>query len=395
VHRRTTIVEEKEEAADQRKSRLTISRKRNALAKKKYKVDLTEHTIRPYSFMLLTIRMQKEGDFVADISFLSSSDSDFMKDENTKIIDESELADIIGRYPFTKFRIRGKSIISMEVSINKDQAIQQYYSDFVADISFLSSSDSDSDSDFTKNENIESINESELADLINKYRIFVEYIKNVEQQKLSTRNKNASRRINLRSFFQQITKGMNATNMKKAMIANGVYIKKATVSTVNAKKVASYLISEFNEVENNSTNREIHTKMNLDGTVVTTTSTIELDADIVTIIQKEPEIRNTTVRNFILNIHMSNVSLSTFFLLNKVNQIFSGLGMIIGFGRMAATPVSMYNSYLLTFSVDPFSILSAALPTGLSVLLPRIARLAIRYRIRKILYYPKLGKAVS
>lgn len=312
MHRKTTI----EEDPDRRKSRYTFSR-RNILAKKKYKVDLTEHTIGPYSFMLVIMQKQKEGGFVADIAFFSSSDSDFIKDEK----------------------------------------------------------------------NIESIKESELADLIKKYRVFVECIKIVEQKKLSRRSKNTFRRINLRSFIQQIAKGMNATHMKKAMITNGVYIKKATVSTVNVKKVASDLISDFNELKNNCTEREICTKINVGGALVSTKSTIELDADIVTVIQKQPEIRDTTIRNFILNIHMSNVSLSTFFLVNKVNQIFSGFGMMIGFGRMAATPVSIYNSYLLLFSVEPFSLLYAALPTGLSVLLPRIARLVIRYRIRKTLFF--------
>src|SRR5215216_66721 len=380
MHRKTTI----EEDPDRRKSRYTFSR-RNILAKKKYKVDLTEHTIGPYSFMLVIMQKQKEGGFVADIAFFSSSDSDFIKDEkNIESIKESELADMIGKYPFTKFRIRGKSRIVMDVTINKDQALQHYYSDFVADIAFFSSSDSD----FIKDEkNIESIKESELADLIKKYRVFVECIKIVEQKKLSRRSKNTFRRINLRSFIQQIAKGMNATHMKKAMITNGVYIKKATVSTVNVKKVASDLIYDFNELKNNSTEREICTKINVGGALVSTKSTIELDADIVTVIQKQPEIRDTTIRNFILNIHMSNVSLSTFFLVNKVNQIFSGFGMMIGFGRMAATPVSIYNSYLLLFSVEPFSLLYAALPTGLSVLLPRIARLVIRYRIRKTLFF--------
>jgi hypothetical protein len=311
VHRRTTI---EEEDPDQRKSWYSFSR-RNVLAKKKYKVDLTEHTFRPYSFMLVSMQKQKEGDFVADVAFLSSS----------------------------------------------------------------------SDSDFIKDENIESIKESELADLIKKYRVFVECIKTVEQKKLSRRTKKTFRRINLRSFIQQIAKGMNATHMKKAMIANGIYIKKATINTVNAKKVASDLISDFNELKNNSIKREIHTKMNIDGTLVTTTSTIELDADIVTVIQKQPEIRDTTIRNFVLSIHMSNVSLSTFFLLNKVNQIFSNCGMIIGFGRMATTPVSIYN--MLLISPDPFSIVYAALPTGFFVLIPRIARLIIRYRIKKRLYY--------
>src|SRR5215217_8151852 len=258
MHRKTTI----EEDPDRRKSRYTFSR-RNILAKKKYKVDLTEHTIGPYSFMLVIMQKQKEGGFVADIAFFSSSDSDFIKDEkNIESIKESELADMIGKYPFTKFRIRGKSRIVMDVTINKDQALQHYYSDFVADIAFFSSSDSD----FIKDEkNIESIKESELADLIKKYRVFVECIKIVEQKKLSRRSKNTFRRINLRSFIQQIAKGMNATHMKKAMITNGVYIKKATVSTVNVKKVASDLISDFNELKNNCTEREICTKINVGG----------------------------------------------------------------------------------------------------------------------------------
>jgi hypothetical protein len=179
--------------------------------------------------------------------------------------------------------------------------------------------------------------------------------------------------------------------MKKAMIANGVYIKKATANTVHATKVASDLISDFNELSDNFTNREIHTKINVDGSLVTTTSTIELDADIVTVIQKQPEIRNSTIRNFILSVHMSNVSLSTYFLLNKENQIFSALGMVIGFGRMATTPFSIYN--LLLVSPDPFSIVGVAVPTGLVIFIPRIARIIIKYKFKKILSFAK-GNAV-
>jgi len=257
--------------------------------------------------------------------------------------------------------------------------------DFVADVAFLSSS---SYSDVTKDgdavkEDIESIKESELADLIKKYRIFVECIKTAEQKELSRRSKNAFRRISIPSIIQLIGKGLDASHMKKSMIAKGVYIKKATVSTVHVKKV----ISDFQELKNNSIKREIYTKINVGSTLVSIASTIELDADIVTVIQKQPEVRNLTVRNFILNIHMVNVSLSTFLLLNKINEIFLKSGMIIGLSRMATTPFSIYNLFFI--SPDPFSIVGVAVPTGLLIFIPRIARLIIKYRIRKLPFFAK------
>jgi hypothetical protein len=100
------------------------------------------------------------------------------------------------------------------------------------------------------------------------------------------------------------------------------------------------VISELNDLKNNSINRDIYTKMNVGDTSAVARSTIELDADIVSIIQKEPEVENLTLKSFILDIHMSNISLSTFFSLNKINQIFLNCGMIIGFSRMATTPFS-------------------------------------------------------
>jgi hypothetical protein len=344
-------------------------------------------------------KMQKEGDFVADVDFLSSSYSDRTKDggavkEDIESIKESELADVIGKYPFGRFRIRGKSRIVMDIVINKDQALQSHYSNFVADVDFLSSFGTDfpGNREMGEKEDIESIKESELADLIKRYRIFVECIKTAEQKELSRRSKNASQRINLLSVIQLIAKGMNTSHIKKSMIAKSAYLKKATASTVNVRKV----ISDFHELKNNSIKREIYTRINVGNTLVTTTSTIELDADIVTIIQKQPEVRNLTIRNFILNIHMSNVSLSTFLLLNKVNHIFSNFGMIIGFSRMTTTPISVSNlPNLLLAPLDPFSIIGVALPMGLFIFIPRIAHLMIKYRIRNMSFSAKRNVVIG
>jgi hypothetical protein len=322
VHSTNTIKENPE----QRKPRHTHST-RDVIVKKKYKVDLTDHNIRPYSFMLVVLqKMQKEGDFVADVAFLSSSYSDRTKD--------------------------GGAV----------------------------------------KEDIESIKESELADLIKRYRIFVKCIKTAEQKELSRRSKNASQRINLLSVIQLIAKGMNTSHIKKSMIAKSAYLKKATASTVNVRKV----ISDFHELKNNSIKREIYTRINVGNTLVTTTSTIELDADIVTILQKQPEVTNLTIRNFILNIHMSNVSLSTFLLLNKVNHIFSNFGMIIGFSRMTTTPISVSNlPNLLLAPLDPFSIIGVALPMGLFIFIPRIAHLMIKYRIRNMSFSAKRNVVIG
>jgi hypothetical protein len=395
VHSTNTIKENPE----QRKPRHTHST-RDVIVKKKYKVDLTDHNIRPYSFMLVVLqKMQKEGDFVADVAFLSSSYSDRTKDggavkEDIESIKESELADVIGKYPFRRFRIRGKSRIVMDIVINKDQALQSHYSNFVADVAFLSSFGMDfpGNREMEEKEDIESIKESELADLIKRYRIFVKCIKTAEQKELSRRSKNASQRINLLSVIQLIAKGMNTSHIKKSMIAKSAYLKKATASTVNVRKV----ISDFHELKNNSIKREIYTRINVGNTLVTTTSTIELDADIVTILQKQPEVTNLTIRNFILNIHMSNVSLSTFLLLNKVNHIFSNFGMIIGFSRMTTTPISVSNlPNLLLAPLDPFSIIGVALPMGLFIFIPRIAHLMIKYRIRNMSFSAKRNVVIG
>jgi hypothetical protein len=271
----------------------------------------------------------------------------------------------------------------MLVTIQREKA-QHNHGDFVADIAFFSS-----DSGHIKKD-ITSIKESELADVIRKYRIFVDCIRTEEQKELSNRSKDETKGIHLRSITQHFAKAMNGNYVKKAMVTNGAYMKNATLSTMKIKSV----ISELNDLRNRSINRDIYTNIDVGGTLVTTRSTIELDADIVNVIQKQPEVTNSTIRNFILNIHMSNMSLSTFFSLNKINQIFSSCGMIIGFGRMASTPFSVYNGYAFLLA-DPFSILSLAspalvgfaVPTGLLILLPRIARFIIKHRIRKKLIF--------
>ena len=368
----TTIIELPNERKSQHSSRIISP-------KKKYKVLLNEHIISSYSVMLMTMEKEKNHNFVADIAFSSSSSSDSYATKDIQSIKESELADLIGKHSFRIFRIRGKSGVVMDITINREKKGQQYnHGDFVADIAFSSSSSSDS----YATKDIQSIKESELADLVKKYRVFVECVKRAEYKELSRKtSKNTFQRIELRSVIQHVAHGMNVNDMKEIMIRNGMYVKNAALSTAKIRKI----ISEFNELISNSVKRDIYTKINVGGTLVTTRSTIELDADIVTVIKKQSDFRDLTLRNFIFNIHTSNVSLSTFLLLNKVNLIFSAFGAVIGFGRIAATPVSIYNSYLLLFSIDPFLLLYAALPTGLAVLLPRIARIVIRYRIRKAL----------
>jgi hypothetical protein len=271
---------------------------------------------------------------------------------------------------------------------------QKEEGDFIADVSFLSSSSS-FDSDIIGDEevqeeeavDIESVKESELADLIKRYRIFVESIKTTEQEELSRRSKDTSRRINLLLIIQLIAKGLNTSHMKKLIIAKSAYLKKVTASAVNIIKVKS----DFDELKNNSIRRTIYTKIDVGSTLVTTTSTIELDADIVTVIQKQPEVSNLAIRNFILNVHMTNVSLSTLLLLNKVNTIFSNFGMIIGFSRMTTTPFTVSNiPNLILAPLDPFTIMGVALPMGLFIFIPRIARLMIRYGISKTSLFHKL-----
>ena len=228
---------------------------------------------------------------------------------------------------------------------------------------------------------ITSITENELADVIRKYRIFVECIKKEEQKELSSTKKNLMNRIFSRSNIRQFAKAVNATSMKKTMMTNGAYMKKAFLSTAKINKV----ISELNNLKNTSINRDIYTKINVGEIFVVTRTTIELDADIVSIIQNEPEAENLTLRNFILEIHMANVSLSTFYSLNKINEIFHNCGMIIGFSRMATTPFSIYGAYLAAITVNPIPILFDAIPTGLFILIPRIARLIIKHKLGKVI----------
>jgi hypothetical protein len=99
----------------------------------------------------------------------------------------------------------------------------------------------------------------ELADVVKKYRIFVECIKKEEQRELSVVKKNLMHRIFSRSSIHHIAKKMNATSMKKAMITNGIYMKKAVLSTAKVNKI----ISELNNLKNSSINRDIYTQMNV------------------------------------------------------------------------------------------------------------------------------------
>jgi hypothetical protein len=342
----------------------------NTIIKKKYKVLLTRQAITYFSTILLTIEREKNGDFTADITFSSDSGTT-IKDITS--IREDELADVIGEFLCRRFRIRGVSTFAMDISISKEQKRYEYGS-FTADITFSSDSG-------TTIKDITSIREDELADVVKKYRIFVECIKKEEQKELSSAKKNLMYRIFSRSNIHHIAKTMNANSMKKAMVTNGVYMKNAVLSTAKINKV----ISELNNLKNSSINRDIYTKMSVGEISVITRSTIELDADIVSIIQKEPEVENLILKKFILDIHMSNISLSTFYSLNKINEIFHNCGMIIGFSRIATTPFSIYGAYVAAVTVNPIPILLEAIPTGLFILLPRIARFIIRRKLGKVI----------
>jgi hypothetical protein len=321
--------------------------------------------------MLLNIEKEKTGDFTADVTF--SSDSGTAIKEITSIT-EDDLADVIGKFSCNRFRIRGETTFVMDIAIDKEQK-QYEYGDFTANVIFSSDS-GNTVKDMT------SIKEDVLADVIKKYRIFVECIKKEEQKELSSVKKNLMHRIFSRSNIHHISKTMNVTSMKKAMMTNGTYMKKAVLSTTKVNKV----ISELNNLKDTAINRDIYTKMSVGEITVVTRSTIELDADIVSIIQKEPEVENLTLKKFILDIHMANIALSTFYSLNKINEIFHNCGMIIGFSRMATTPFSIYGAYLAAVTVNPIPILFDAIPTGLFILIPRIARLIIKR---------KLGKAIA
>jgi hypothetical protein len=324
--------------------------------------------------MLLIIKKEKNGNFAADLDFFSDSGTKTARDSTS--IKDYELADVIGKYSCRRFRIRGESTLVMDIAIGKER--KGYERDeFAADVSFSS------DSGITIKD-ITSIREDELADVIKKYRIFVDCIKKEEQRELSSRKKNLMQRLLSRPNIHHIARAINGTSVKKTVKANGAYIKNAALSTARVKIV----ISELNNLKDNSVNREIYTRMNVGGITVITRSTIELDADIVSIIQKEPEVGNLTLKNFILNIHMSNISLSTFFSLNKINRIFLNFGMVVGFSRMATAPFSIYygyGAYLAAITANPIPILYDVVPTGLFILIPRIARFMIRRKIRKTL----------
>ena len=284
---------------------------RSTTTKKRYKVNLARQPITSFSTMLLSIEKEKNGDFIADVTYSS--------DSGTTIKD------------------------------------------------------------------ITSITENELADVVKKYRIFVECIKKEEQRELSSVKKNLMQRIFSRSNIHHIAKAMNTKSMKKAMMTNGVYMRKAILSTTKVNKI----ISELNNLKNSSINRDIYTKINVGEISVVTRSTIELDADIVSIIQKEPEVENLILRKFILDIHMSNISLSTFYSLNKINEIFHNCGMIIGFSRIATTPFSVYGAYMAAITLNPIPLLFDTIPTGLFILIPRIARFMIRAKLGKVMTVKK------
>jgi hypothetical protein len=57
--------------------------------------------------------------------------------------------------------------------------------------------------------------------------------------------------------------------------------------------------------------------------------------------------------------------------------------MIIGFSRMATAPFSLYGAYWAAITVNPIPILLDAIPTGLFILIPRIARVLIKHKLKK------------
>ena len=175
--------------------------------------------------MLLTIGKEKNGDFTADVTF--SSDSGTTIKDITSIT-EDELADVIGKFSCNRFRIRGESTLVMDIIIGKEQNRYEY-GDFTADVTFSSDSG-------TTIKDITCITEDELADVIKKYRIFVECIKKEEQKELSSAKKNLMHRIFSRSNIHQFAKAVNAASMKKAMMTNGVYMKKAVLSHCKSKQ---------------------------------------------------------------------------------------------------------------------------------------------------------------
>jgi hypothetical protein len=378
VHSTTAV-----ENQNQHKSKHNTSRFN--LVKSEYKILLDKHKISPYSFMLVKVQREKgqhnHGDFVADIDFYSSDSGLVIKDITS--IEERQLAEVIGKHSFKRFRIRSESKFVMDITLNREQKGQHNHGDFVADIDFYSSDSGLVIKDIT------SIEERQLAEVIGKYRIFVDCIKTEEQKELSDRSKDMTGERSIQSIVQRFA---------KVMIANSAYMKNATLTTIKIKKV----ISELSNLRNSSLNRDIYTNIDISGTRVSTRSTIELDADIVNVIQKQPEVKSPIIRNFILNIHISNMSLSTFFSLNNVNQIFSNCGMMIGFSRMATTPFSIYSSYsfiladplsiLALVASNPFPVVNIAVPAGLFILIPRIARFIIRRNIRKkFLLIPKVS----
>jgi replicative DNA helicase len=75
-----------------------------------------------------------------------------------------------------------------------------------------------------------------LADVIRKYRIFVECIKKEEQKELSSAKKNLIHRIFSRSNIHYIAKAVNTTSMKRVMMTNGTYMKMAGCSNYYKSK---------------------------------------------------------------------------------------------------------------------------------------------------------------
>lgn len=344
----------------------------NTLKNKKYKIPLTTHSATTNSIMLLTIVKEKYGNIVADVTF-SSDIGNVTRDIIS--IKENELADIIGKYPPKRFSIRGESPFAINITMGENQTGYKYGS-FIVDITFSDRNGITKDITF--------LQEDELADIIKNYKIFVECIKKEEQKELSSRRKDVLQRLFSRAGIRNVMMAFRGPYLKKVILANTAYMKNAALSTAKLKKV----IAELNNLGKSSTNLDTYTNMVIGGTTVVTRSTIELDADIVSIIQKEPEVKNLKIKNFISNIHMINISLSMFFSLHRINQIFLACGMIIGFGRIATTPFSVYyghGAYLAALVANPIPILFEAVPIAMFILFPRIVHVIIRHKIRKAL----------
>jgi len=160
------------------------------------------------------------------------------------------------------------------------------------------------------------------------------------------------------------------------------------------RKIAQHLFQDMRSVN-------VYTIHGVKGSVVART-TIELDADIITIMQ--PELIGISTKNSLLNLHSSNVLLANYIFMYRVSKFFSIIKTMTNMTRttsmllwIMSTAIPFYSSQqsVLSASLNNLNLFYTVLypilnfigiPALLFKFIPKIIGYIIRYRILQNLH---------